>query len=100
MITPLQTTVLIDMEKINEQTKCGIVIPQSVRDTERLASIHGKIIAVADGAWQDQLGDRRAKEGDDIIFAKYAGLVVKDSDDKEYRLLNDTDVLAIVTNGD
>jgi co-chaperonin GroES (HSP10) len=51
--------------------------------------------SVGDSAWLDQPSPW-AKEGDHVIFGKYSGLIYDGADKKEYRIINDLDVVAIV----
>jgi co-chaperonin GroES (HSP10) len=43
-------------------------------------------------------GQPWAKEGDHVVFRKYAGEVVKDGD-IEYRVINDEDLISVVREG-
>ena len=48
---------------------------------------------------EDAYGDTPSKwcgEGDQVIFAKYSGLLWDGLDGKKYRVLNDLDVVAIL----
>lgn len=72
-----------------ETTKSGIILPDTV-DKEKKAE--GKVIAIGDGEKIQKLG---LKEGDKVLFGKYAGEEVK-VDDMEYKILSDEDVLAVI----
>ncbi|MGA3513479.1 co-chaperone GroES, partial [Lactiplantibacillus plantarum] len=57
----------------------------------------GRVVAVGSGRVSDN-GERIAlevKEGDKVIFSKYAGTEVK-VDNKEYLVLRESDILAII----
>lgn len=95
-IHPKGHRVLILPDEVEETTASGIVLAVGLeRDRERLAQLKGTIVEIGDSAWLDQPSPW-AKEGDHVIFGKYSGLFYKGADDKEYRIINDLDVVAIV----
>jgi len=86
--------ILIEPIKEDEVTKGGIVIPETVRE-ER--AIKGKVISVGPGKLNEK-GERVSltiKEGQTVIFKKYAPDEIK-IDDKEYYFVREDDVLAII----
>ncbi|MBP2651136.1 MAG: groS [Firmicutes bacterium] len=93
MIKPLGDRVVIQPLEREEITKSGIVLPDTVKEKPQ----EGKIIAVGTGKVLDN-GQRIAldvKEGNKVIFSKYAGTEVK-IDGQDYLILSERDVLAIV----
>ncbi len=93
MIKPLGDRVVIKVLEKEEKTKSGIVLPDTAKEKPQ----EGKIIAVGTGKVLDN-GQRVAldvKEGDKVIFSKYAGTEIK-IDGQEYLILSERDVLAIV----
>lgn len=79
------------VEQITEEevTKSGIVLPDTV-DKEKKAE--GKVIAIGSG---EKIQKLNLKEGDKVIFGKYAGEDVS-VDEVDYKILSDEDVLAVV----
>jgi co-chaperonin GroES (HSP10) len=60
----------------------------------------GTILSIGPTAWADFGGTPWAKVGDRILFAKFAGKFVDDPETKEsVCILNDEDVVAVVTGG-
>lgn len=95
MIIPLLHSVLIKPDEVETKTASGIVIPDMVTDKERKAVEYGTVVSVGPRAFIDYGRDPTIlKGGDRISFARYAGKVIKDSDDVEYILVNDIDILA------
>lgn len=93
MIKPLGDRVVIKVLEREEKTKSGIVLPDTAKEKPQ----EGKIVAVGTGKVLDN-GQRVAldvKEGDKVIFSKYAGTEVK-LDGEEYLILSERDILAIV----
>jgi chaperonin GroES len=93
-LKPMNDYLLIEPIKEDEITKGGIVIPETARE-ER--AIKGKVIAVGPGKLNEK-GERiplTIKEGQTVIFKKYAPDEIK-IDDKEYYFVREDDVLAII----
>ncbi len=93
MIKPLADRVVIEALAKDEVTKSGIVLPDTAKEKPQ----EGRVVAVGNGKVADN-GTRVALEvkvGDKVIFSKYAGTEVK-VDGKEYLILSERDVLAVV----
>jgi chaperonin GroES len=92
MLKPLGDRVVIEAVEQEETTAAGIVLPDSAKEKPQ----EGKVVAVGTGRVEN--GERVAlevKEGDRIIFSKYAGTEVK-YEDKELLILRESDILAVV----
>ena len=93
MIKPLGDRVVIKALEAEQKTKSGIVLPDTVKEKPQ----EGEIIAVGTGKVLEN-GQRVAievKVGDKVSFSKYAGTEVK-IDDKDYLVISERDILAIV----
>ncbi|MCL7748837.1 MULTISPECIES: co-chaperone GroES [Halalkalibacter] len=93
MLKPLGDRVVIELVESEEKTASGIVLPDSAKEKPQ----EGKVVAVGTGRVTDN-GERVALEvstGDSIIFSKYAGTEVK-FEGKEYLILRESDILAII----
>lgn len=93
MLKPLGDRVVIELVESEEKTSSGIVLPDTAKEKPQ----EGRVVAVGTGRVLDN-GEKVAlevKEGDRIIFSKYAGTEVK-YDGKEYLIIRENDVLAIV----
>ena len=92
-IRPLHDRILVQRLEEEEQTKGGIIIP----DTAKEKPIEGKVIAAGNGKIMEN-GDVKpldVKEGDRILFGKYAGTEVKIGGE-EYLIMREDDVLGII----
>lgn len=92
-IQPLGDRVLVEPEKESEVKKGGIIIPDSAKEKPQ----HGKVIAVGTGKL-DENGKKipfDVKPGDKVLMPKYGGTEIK-LDDKEYQILRQDDILAVV----
>lgn len=98
-ITPTGHRVLVSPDKQEKVTDGGIIIPDQTVSQEKQAQIFGtveKVGANAFKAFDD--GHAWCKVGDRVAFAKYGGFIIKDPHTgEEFRLLNDEDICAIIT---
>ena len=95
MLKPLGDRIVIELIEAEEKTASGIVLPDSAKEKPQ----EGKVVAVGTGRVLEN-GERVAlevKEGDRIIFSKYAGTEVK-YEGNEYLILRESDILAIIGN--
>jgi chaperonin GroES len=96
-LRPLGDRVVIKPLEREEVTKSGIVLPDTAKEKPQ----QGEVMAVGPGRVLDS-GDRVAmdlKEGDRVLFAKYAGTEFK-HEDSELLILSEKDVLGVmVSNG-
>ncbi len=88
-IRPLGDRIVAEPLSIEEETKSGIVLPDTV-DKEKPEQ--GKVIAIGAG---EKIKDSGIKKGDMVLFSKYGGEDIK-FNDKEYKILKEEDVLAIL----
>lgn len=86
--------ILIDPDKIEEKTSGGIIMPLSTQDMDQMAVVKGKVVSIGPTAFGKERDESTLKEGDTVHFAKYSGSIVK-LNDKEYRIVNDEDLLGI-----
>ena len=92
-VKPLNDRVLVQRLEEVQVTKGGIFIP----DTAKKKPVEGRVVAVGPGKVNDQ-GNRIAlnvKEGDRILFGRYAGSEIK-IEGEEYLMMREDDILAIV----
>ena len=92
-VRPLHDRVIVKRLEEQEKTKGGIIIP----DTAKEKPIEGKIIAVGAGKVMEN-GKRmplQVKEGDRILFGKYAGTDIR-IEGEEHLIMREDDIIAIV----
>jgi len=94
-ILPTGGHLLVLPEKVEEKTKGGIYLPETIREKEQQAATVGTLIAIGPTAWKDlDDGVAWAEVGDKISYSRYAGVSMPGKDDESYVLINDNDVLA------
>ena len=92
-IRPLGDRVLIEAIEEKETIKGGIYLPDTAKEKPQQA----RVVAVGPGKKDDKgaVIPVEVKVGDLVLTSKYGGTEVK-IDDKEYKILNASDILAIV----
>ena len=92
-IRPLNDRVLVVRVEEEQKTPGGIIIPDTAKEKPQ----EGKIIAVGPGKIGDN-GKRmplNVKEGDKILFSKYAGTEIK-IDGVEQIFMKEDDILGVL----
>ncbi|THB80983.1 MAG: co-chaperone GroES [Desulfobacteraceae bacterium] len=92
-IRPLNDRIIVKRVKEDEKTAAGIIIPDTAKEKPQ----EGQIVAVGPGKWLDS-GNRLAldvKEGDRIMFSKYAGTEIKISGE-EHIFMHEEDILGVL----
>ncbi len=88
MIKPLNGRAVVRVEEAKEQTVSGIVLPSAAKEKQQV----GVVEAVAENTegFTSQL-----KEGDRVLFEKYAGSTFE-YDGQELLIIKESDIIAIV----
>jgi chaperonin GroES len=91
---PLRDRILVERIEEQEQRVGGIIIPDTAKEKPQ----QGKVVAVGKGRVNDkgEVFPLDVKEGDTVLFGKYAGSEIK-VDGKEYLILREDEVLGVVT---
>ncbi|MDR2148746.1 MAG: co-chaperone GroES [Tannerella sp.] len=87
-VKPLADRVLIKPADAEEKTAGGIIIPDSAKEKP----LKGEVIAVGQGTKDEEM---ILKEGDKVLYGKYAGTEIEVEDSK-YLIMRQSDVLAII----
>ena len=93
-LKPLGDRLIVKAIDEEETTASGLVLPDTAKEKPQ----KGKVVAVGDGAW-DEDGEKRipldVAEGDEVLYSKYGGTEIK-IDGDELLVLRESDVLAKV----
>ena len=92
-IRPLHDRVILRCLEEEEMTKGGIIIPDSAKEKP----LEGEVCAVGSGKLQDD-GTKismEVKEGDRVLYSKYAGTDVK-IEGNEYLIVREDDILGVL----
>lgn len=86
-IKPLADRVLIKPTPAEETTVSGIIIPDSAKEKP----LRGTVLATGDGTKDEKMV---VKEGDTVLYGKYAGTEVE-LDGEKLLIMRQSDILAI-----
>jgi chaperonin GroES len=91
-LKPLADRVVVEPIEQEEITAGGIVLPETAKEKPQ----KGTVLAVGPGKTESgALVEMTVKEGDQVLFAKYAGTEIK-LDGKKVLILRESDLLAIL----
>ncbi|MFH1503970.1 MAG: co-chaperone GroES [Candidatus Omnitrophota bacterium] len=92
-IIPLGDRVLLKALEAKEQTKGGIVLPDTAKEKPQEA----KVIAVGDGKRTEdgKVIPLSVKIGDKVLYGKYSGTEVT-LDSEEFLIVKEDDILGVV----
>jgi len=92
-LKPLGNRVVVEPQEQEEITAGGIVLPETAKEKPQ----KGTVLSVGPGERDDEgkYIPMDVKEGDTVLFAKYAGTEIK-VDGKKLLILRESDLLAIV----
>ena len=91
-LSPLTDRVVLKQVEAEETTKSGIILTSASQEKPQEA----EVIAVGPGGMVDgKEVTMQVKEGQKVIYSKYAGTEVK-LDGQEYIIVRQNDILAIV----
>jgi len=92
-IRPLQDRIIVQRIEGDEKTASGIFIPDSAKEKPQ----QGKVISAGKGKVREDgtVQPLDVKEGDKILFGKYAGTEIK-IEGNEYLIMREDDVLGVL----
>jgi len=94
-VRPLNDRVLVKRLQGEEKTAGGIIIPETAKEKP----VEGLVVSVGVGKLLDN-GSRipvAVKEGNKILFSKYAGTEVKIANE-EHLIMREDDILGVIEN--
>lgn len=91
-LKPLFDRVVIKDAEMEETTKGGLILTSSAKEKPQYAFV----VAVGPGGVVDGKDvTMQVKVGQKVVYSKYAGTEIK-IDDEEYKIVRQSDILAIV----
>lgn len=95
-IQPLDLRVLVLPDLVEEKVG-SIFIPDAHKEREKFAQQKATLIAVGENAWEEAASRSsnfvKPQPGERVMISKYGGVLLTGDDGREYRLMNDEDVV-------
>lgn len=90
---PIHDRILVERLESEDKSAGGIVLPETAKEKPQ----QGRIVSVGTGKRTDagKVVPLEVKEGDRILFGKYAGSDIK-IDGKEFLILKEDEVLGVI----
>lgn len=103
-VIPVGWRVLIRPYKAKEATAGGIVMPDSVKESEDLLTYVGQVVAMGSECFKLQTRsgidmskiDPKPKVGDWIMYGTYGGQTILTKSGAKYMIMNDDGIMGIV----
>lgn len=99
---PLDVRVLVKPDPVEEKTAGGIILPDQHKEQQKFATVKATLVALGANAFAEARTnpDFTAPEpGQRVLIAKYGGVVLTGDDGADYRIMNDEDVIGLITEG-
>jgi len=93
MVKPIGDRLVVKVTEAEEKTASGILLPDTAQEKPQ----KGKVVAVGPGRMMDngKVVKPEVKKGDVVLFSKYGGTEIT-IDRKDYTVLRESDVLAVI----
>lgn len=102
--SPVGWRIMIEDHRPADETDGGIILPDESKSHAAYLNYVGKVIELGPECYKHpkfQGGEPWCKEGDYIVFGRYAGQRIKfKGADTGYRFVNDDEVLAVISDPD
>lgn len=95
---PIDTRVIVQIEKTDDKSKGGIIKLPSLRESEQHQCDSGILAKKGINAFEDILNkDDKPQVGDEVFFVRHAGRLLENPDDDTsiFRIMNDGDIHCI-----
>ena len=90
-LKPLGNRVVLKYQEAEEKTPSGIILPDSAKEKPQEAVV----VAVGPGKTGGEDFKMQVKDGDKVIYSKYAGTEIK-LDGEEFIIVSQNDIMAVV----
>jgi len=94
----LEFNVLVLPDEAEKRTKGGIILVDETAEADKHAKNTGMLVAVSPAAfnYDDEIRAVQPEVGVMVLYAKYGGTIVKGRDGRDYRVLKDKDIAAVI----
>lgn len=96
---PVAFNVVVELDPTETVTKGGIILPDAIKDKDKLATEEGTLVAVSPAAFtyasDEDWGDGKPQIGARVMIKRYDGQM-RERDGKTYRIIEDKSLIAII----
>jgi chaperonin GroES len=92
-LRPIGDRVLLKVDEEGDVTSGGVILSAGSKEKP----VSGTVVRVGPGKWDEEKGERKAlrvKEGDKVVYFKYAGDTMETSSGEAYIVLHESDLLS------
>lgn len=93
-IIPLDLVMLVYPDPPKEKTAGGIFIPETVQAKEKYHTVKATLIQSGKSCFADWV--EKPQDGSRVLIVQYAGSLIEGKDGKEYRIIRNEDLIAIL----
>lgn len=94
-VRPTKYRALILPDIVNDLTPGGIAVPDQSASKAENGQTEGEFISAGGKAFNDWAPDEIPKQGQRVVFERYAGQMLTGEDGLEYRLMNDDQIVGV-----
>lgn len=98
-LQPLEFNVVIELDRTEEKTAGGIILPGQKVERNRLEETEGTLVGLSPFAFNYDEWPADAEKpasGDRVYFARYAGILTECAEGRWVRIIKDKEVVATV----
>jgi len=93
-IKPVDLKALVYPDPAEVKTVGGIILPDSATEKQKYATQKATLVAVGKSCFCEWL--EKPTEGSRVLISQYSGTLIKGKDGKEYRIIKDEDICALL----
>ncbi len=95
-IEPVEFKCVVRLDSKDKISAGGVHLPQLTQDRDQMSATTGTLLACGGNAFEDWNG-RKPAPGDRIMVSKYAGITREADPTDLVRVMNDKEILAVLT---
>ena len=95
----MEFNVVVKPKALDKKTAGGLIIPDEAHERDEYAQERGQLVSVSPVAFSYEewpAGARKPQPGDHVVYRRYAGMEAKGGDGEKYRIIKDSDIVALV----
>ena len=93
-IVPLDLVALVYPDPVESKTPGGIIIPEITQDKQKYHVQKATLIAAGKSCFAQWI--EQPEPGARVLIAQYAGTLLKGNDGKDYRVIRNEDLVALL----